>query len=263
MRLLGIPTVSELHRALDDNPALRRVCGMDRPRALPSTDTIRRVRRRLAGFAGSLREAIGETITELKKYLPDLGDEVEVDSTKIRSYPNANRDPKSDPEASWGRRSKAGAKDGYELALGHSLQVVADANHDLPLALRATTGSRNDSPEFVPLMELFESLGLDPRVVIADRGCDSKRNNRWPHERGIAPVIHLIGWGDDTRERKCGFRPASRRTARRCRRATSSSSSEEPVDQGAVPWRPHGKRMESGSDLKLSALIYKLPTELD
>ena len=191
MRLLGIPTVSALHRELDDNPALRRVCGMDRPGTLPSADTIRRARRQLVGLAESLRELIGDTITEPKKYLPDLGCEVAVDSTQIRSYSNAHRKPKSDPEASWGRRSKAGAMDGYELALGHSLQLVADANHDLPLALRATTGSRNDSPEFVPLMESFESLGLDPRVVIADRGYDSKRNNRWPHERGIAPVIHL------------------------------------------------------------------------
>ena len=61
MRLLGIPTVSELHRELDNNPALRRVCGMDRPGALPSADTIRRVRRRLVELAGTLREAIGET----------------------------------------------------------------------------------------------------------------------------------------------------------------------------------------------------------
>ena len=191
MRLLGIPTVSELHRRLDNNPALRRVCGMDRPGAVPSADTIRRVRRRLVELAGTLREAIGDTITELKKYLPDLGCEVAVDSTKIRSYSNPHRKPKSDPEASWGRRSKAGAKDGYELVFGHSLQLAGDANHDLPLALNATTGSRNDSPEFVPLMERFESLGLDPRVVIADRGYDSKRNSRWSHERGIAPVIHI------------------------------------------------------------------------
>ena len=145
MRPLGIPTVSALHRALDDNPALSGACGMDLPGALPSADTIRRVRRRLAGLAGSLREAIGEPVTELKKYLPDLGCEVAVDSTKIRSYSNANRTPSSDPEASWGLRSKAGAKDGYELALGHSIQLVADANHDLPLALRATTGRRSTS----------------------------------------------------------------------------------------------------------------------
>ena len=56
---------------------------------------------------------------------------------------DGNETPLSDPEASWARRSKAGAKDGYELVFGHSLQVVADANHDLPLALRETTGSRS------------------------------------------------------------------------------------------------------------------------
>ena len=100
MRLLGIPTVSALHRELDNNPALRRVCGMDRPGALPSADTIRRVRRRLVELAGTLREAIGETITELKKYLPDLGCEVAVDSTKIRSYSEGNKKLSSDPEGS-------------------------------------------------------------------------------------------------------------------------------------------------------------------
>ena len=128
-------------------------------------DTIRRVRRQLTGLAGTLREVIGETITKLKKHLPDLGCEVVVDSTKFRSYSNANKKSSSDPEASWGRRSNSGAKDGYELVFGHSLQVAADANHDLPLELDTTTGSRHDSPEFIPLMERFESLGLVPRVV--------------------------------------------------------------------------------------------------
>ena len=97
MRLLGIPTVSELHRRLDNNPAPRRVCGMDRPGALPSADTIRRVRRQLEELAESLRELIGDTITELKKYLPDLGCEVAVDP-KTNVWLFGGRLRRMDPE---------------------------------------------------------------------------------------------------------------------------------------------------------------------
>ena len=197
MRRLGIPSVSALHRDLRNNPALRTVCGIDRPEQLPSADTIRRVRRKMAESADALRERIGELITELQEYLPDLGKEVAVDSTGIPSHSNGNRKPPSDSQASWRYCRKAGVKDGFEWVFGYGVQLVVDANHGLPLALRVTTGARNDSPQFIPTMEEFESLNLDTRVVTADRGYDSDDNSDWLHERGIAPVIHIRVWGDD------------------------------------------------------------------
>ena len=202
MRWLGIPSVSALRRALANNPALRRVCEMEAVEALPSVDTIRRVRRQLSKRAEALRERIGETITELKEYLPELGEEVAVDSTGIPSHSNGNREPSSDPEASWRYCRKAGVKGGFEWVYGYGYQTVVDANYGLPLDVKVTTGARNDSPEFIPTMEEFESLNLDTRVVIADRGYDSKDNNKWLHERDIAPVIHIRVWGDDETHRR-------------------------------------------------------------
>ena len=208
MRWLGIPSVSALHRELDNNPALRRACGIIRPGQLPSADTIRRVRRQIADRASLLRELIGEVIWAIKEYLPELGEEVAVDSTVIPAHSNRNNKPVSDPDASSRRGNKAGAKNGFQSVYGFGLTVGADANHDLPLALRVMEG-KNDCPELIPLMEDFKSLGLETRVVIADRGYDSKDNSEWLHRRGIAPVIHLRVWGD-THKRKwypAGFAP--------------------------------------------------------
>ena len=157
----------------------------------------------MAESAGTLRERIGELITELQEYLPDLGKEVAVDSTGIPSHSNGNRKPPSDSQASWRYCRKAGVKDEFEWVFGYGVQAAVDANYGLPLALRVTTGSRSDNPEFIPLMEEFESLNLNARAVSADRGYDSKKNNRWLHERGIAPVIHIkVSKKDKTHKRR-------------------------------------------------------------
>ena len=129
-----------------------------------------------------------------------------MDSTGIPSHSNGNREPSSDPEASWRYCRKAGVKGGFEWVFGYGYQTVVDANYGLPLDVKVTTGSRNDSPEFIPTMEEFESLNLDTRVVIADRGYDSKDNNKWLHERDIAPVIHIkVSKADKTHKRKWYF----------------------------------------------------------
>ena len=71
--------------------------------------------------------------------------------------------------------------------MGYKIHLMAVANHDVPLKLMVTTGSESDMNYLVPLVEQMERR---PKVVIADRGYDSRDNNEWLHERGIAPVIH-------------------------------------------------------------------------
>ena len=71
--------------------------------------------------------------------------------------------------------------------MGYKAHVVADANHDVPLALIVTTGSASDTKYLDPLVK---DLQWRPEVVIADRGYDWKYKSEWLHERGIAPVIH-------------------------------------------------------------------------
>ena len=65
-----------------------------------------------------------------------------------------------------------------------------DANYDIPLVLVSSTGKDNDTRYLIPLMDKSaEQHELDTKVVIADRGYDSKNNNEFLHRRGIAPVI--------------------------------------------------------------------------
>ena len=141
----------------------------------------------LKQIPGLLEDCLAQTAERLSEYLPDLGTEVAVDSTMVKTNSNRKREPLSDPEASWGRQHSAQETKGWKLVLGCKAHVVADANYDVPLKLIVTTGSESDMNYLVPLVEKME---WRPEVVIADRGYDSRDNNEWLHERGIAPVIH-------------------------------------------------------------------------
>ena len=190
MSHLGLPSVSELVRALSDNPALRAVCHFLEWEPLPSADTFRRVRRKLAAMPELIESLNAETIERLREYLPDLGKEVAVDPTTIRSHSNGNRKPASDPDAAWGLGNKSGAKKGKSWVFGYKGHLVADSNYDVPLFLRVTPANVNEIGFFTEFMEDYLARHPKPEVAVADRGYDSKVNSAWLHERGIAPVIH-------------------------------------------------------------------------
>ena len=186
----GIASVSELWRRLDDNPSLRAICGFREDSPLPSVDTFRRVRRNMEAMPEIVESRIEEMIGHMTEYLPDLGKEVAVDATVIRSNSNGNRDPVSDPDAAWGIGNKAGARSGKDWVFGYKLLVAADANCDAPLYMRVVPANESEMSGFISFMDNFLARGFKPEVVIADRGYDSMENSEWLQERGIAPVIH-------------------------------------------------------------------------
>ena len=185
MPVLGIADISALHRELLNNPALRAACGFTT--YVPSRPTLSRVFCQLKEMYGLLESCLSATTETLSEYLPDLGREVAVDSTMVKTNSNRKREPLSDPEASWGKQHSANETKGWKWVLGYKAHVVADANYDMPLKLTVTTGSESDMNYLGPLVEEME---WRPEVVIADRGYDSRDNNEWLHEGGIAPVIH-------------------------------------------------------------------------
>ena len=171
-----------------NDPALRAVCGfIDR---VPSRPTLSRVFGQLAEKPELIEDAIKRSLTELREYLPDLGREVAVDSTSVETNANPNRSPVSDPEARWGKKNSARAREGEEWFFGYKVHAVADANHYVPLALVVTSGNESDMNHLVAPIEKTAHMGIQPQVVIADRGYDSKKNSEWLHRLGIAPVIH-------------------------------------------------------------------------
>ena len=132
-----------------------------------------------------VERVMDEVVREVMKIRPELGEDLAVDATPVRSYSDGNRKLPSDPDAEWGMHHKANTKEGFEWIFGYKLHVAADANHDFPIVIKFTAGNANDSPHMVSLVESAERrLNAFPKSVIADRGYDSERNNEWVDERG-------------------------------------------------------------------------------
>ena len=191
---LGIPNTSALVQRLNNDPALRSVCGF--VDYLPDRSTFSRVFQTMAEYYADLvDQCCADLSQKLCELLPGYGKDVAVDSTTVEAYANPRRN--TDPDASWTKKHSARAKgsDGEEWAYGYKVHTIADAAHDLPISIIVTTASQNDSPMLRPLIEQAEAehdwfrVGHDS-TVIADRGYDSKRNNEYVHRRGAAPVIH-------------------------------------------------------------------------
>ena len=190
--LLNLPHTNALIRRLEDEPSLRDVCGFIGQ--LPHRTTFNRFIQRLSHHGSLVEAALTDIIDRLRELLPGLGNEVAIDSTAVRTHSNPNRKTISDPEARWGVKNSAKAKEGgKEYFFGYKVHMVADVTYGIPLAQVVTAGNRNDSPVLPDVMERGETLydWWDPKVAIGDRGYDSNANHIWLDARGVTPVIHI------------------------------------------------------------------------
>ncbi len=190
--ILNLPHTNALIRRLEDDPALRRACGFGN--ILPHRTTFNRFIRRLSERPDLVEACFTESTRQLKMLIPDLGDEVAIDSTTVRSHCNPNRTRVSDPQASWTAKNAARAKTGgKEWHHGYKVHMVADANYGLPLAHVVTTASCNDSPLLPEVVKHTEGLydWFRPSAAIADKGYDAASNHEYLWDKGIIPVIHI------------------------------------------------------------------------
>ena len=190
--LLNLPHTNALIRRLEDEPDFRYLCGF--VGSLPHRTTFNRFIQHLSHHAGLVETAFADLTRQLKTMLPDLGAEVAVDATTVRSHCNPNRKRVSDPEASWTAKNSARAKDGgKEWHHGYKVHMVADANYGVPLAHIVTTAKRNDSPELPSVVRRAEALypWFQPKAVMADRGYNAMANHGFLNEKGILPIIHI------------------------------------------------------------------------
>ena len=186
--LLNHASTNSLIRALEDDPLLRKVCGFSE---LPHRTTFNRFIQRLSRHADLVEQALAGITEQLRALLPDLGRQVAIDSTVVRSHSNPNRKRLSDPEASWTVKNSARGKNGKEWAHGYKLHMVADANYGVPLAINVTTAKRSDNPELPPLMGKAQRLycWFKPDAALADRGYDGRPNFFYLLGEQIFPVI--------------------------------------------------------------------------
>ena len=189
---LNLAHTNDLIRRLHGDQDLREGCGFTGP--LPHRRTFNRFIRTLSRHH-ELVEACSESVTRrLRERLPDLGREVAVDSTTVRTHSNPTRRRISDPEASWTAKLSSRAKgNGTEWHWGYKVHMVADANYGLPLAQITTTAKRNDSPELPRVMDKARAAlpWLSPAAAMADRGYDAASNHHYLDRQGILPVIKI------------------------------------------------------------------------
>ena len=149
-----IGSITALHWTLLNNPAFRAACGFrDR---VPSRPTLSRVWTQMSEYPDTVEEIMDEIVHEAKRIRPDLGDDLAVDATPVRSYSDGNRKPPSDPDARWRMHHKANTKDGFEWIFGFKLHISACTNYDFPIAIKLTAGNANDSPHMISLVESAE-----------------------------------------------------------------------------------------------------------
>ena len=198
---LDLPHTNALIRRLEDDPALRAVCGFDEPYGLPCRRTFNRFVRRLADHNDLVAGCFHSLTDQLRELLPGFGDEVAIDSTAVRTHSNPDKKSRvtgeaTDPEATWGVKHSVRSKntEGTEYFYGYKVHMVADARYDLPISFKVTAGNRSDSPELPVLMDqTFATYNwFAPQVALADRGYDAKSNFEYLYLRhSIDPIIHI------------------------------------------------------------------------
>ena len=189
--VLNMVSTNDLIRRLESDPPLRRACGF--AGRLPHRTTFNRFIRRLAKHADLVEQCSTMVMNHLRELLPDLGGEIAIDSTTVRTYGNPNRRTVSDPEAAWTKKNspRARGSDGKESHYGYKLHMVADANHGIPLAVKVTPANRSDSPELPALVDKARSAfpWCRPRAAMADRGYDAMVNYEHLYRQGTVPII--------------------------------------------------------------------------
>lgn len=185
----NIPTVRGLIRALENNPALCKVAGIN-PFVIPSEATYSRFVAKLSKHNDLVQETLNNAVQTLTDNLDGFGKVVAIDSTDVRAYSKGvkNSDVKraSDPDAAWGAKKKHG---GPYFWFGYKVHMVSDANYELPIHVEVTPANVSDYQGFIPPLR---NANINPDYVLADAGYDSKANYAFvADELQAIPVIDM------------------------------------------------------------------------
>ena len=192
--VLDLPNTNSIIRRLEDDPVLRELYGF-KCDILPCRRTFNYFIDRLSHYQELVQDCLTRLTNRLKRIPPDLGNEVAIDSTTVRSHSRYKKSGSSDPDASWGVGHSPQSRDseGKDWTFGYKVHMVSDANYGIPLGQIVTTGKRNDSPVLPTLMDQAMATldWLKPTVLTGDRGYDSAAHHQYLINRGITPVIHI------------------------------------------------------------------------
>lgn len=208
-------SIESLRRELMRNGELREACGFDpalKDKAVPSKDAYSSILKKLIGKQGMIEEMFDGLIEELKRYLPDFGRHLAIDSKKIESYARGRKDSteSSDPEADWGYKTYKGKRADGSLWekitswFGYKLHLLVDTTYELPVGYKVTRASRHDIEEMLPLIkEAKEKHFEEIETLAGDKAYDSGSHNEELYDvHGIKPVIDIRDNWKDTEETK-------------------------------------------------------------
>ena len=236
-RTESFDTVSKVINQLYRNPALRRAIGFtdtispDTGRPLPDIPSRRTFLRVFSEMERPeakkmLESEFVQLTNKLKLLLPDLGEDVCVDATTVKSFtrrkpvssghsagecPSADQyvDCKkpseckvfSDGEASLGFKYCSKSPDGKRFVQGYKAVTISCAKHAIELATIVTTGRASEARVLKDLFLKAKTLHpwFSPKTLIADAAYDALHVYRFLWEEGVEPVINI----SDTRTRFC------------------------------------------------------------
>ena len=144
MTFLGVPSFAALIRALEDNAALREVCGIKSFDSIPSTFAYSRFLRKLQQPLNliAVKNIFRELVRRCYATFPDFGKDVAIDATDIRAWSNARHNPPTDPDAGWVVKEDTQGK--KKFVWGYKVHLLADATHELPIAVNVSAGNVGD-----------------------------------------------------------------------------------------------------------------------
>ena len=188
---LNIQSIQNLVDRLNNDPALRNICGFHG--RIPHRSTFSRTFSVLAGHRRLFYDIFEELTRQILAFNPTMGNLLAVDASTVPAWANPNRKRTRDPEAGWTRAHSASTvnSDGMKWVYGYKLHLLACTEQALPLSFYVTPANQNDAPTLPELFNMtLESFPvLRPEAVMADRAYDGRPNNSFLNRQGVAAFI--------------------------------------------------------------------------
>jgi transposase, IS5 family len=137
---------------------------------------------------------------QLREANPGLGENIAIDGSDLPAYANGQRylskngperEPYSDPDASWGHRSAVSTRKGGGF-YGYKVHAAVDTLTGLPVAWSVPTARTAEGTMALPLLDLVQGRGFAVKVAIMDKGYDQGPIHDGCMDRGVAPLTALI-----------------------------------------------------------------------
>ena len=141
---LGLHSVSDLIRLLEDNPHICNACGIEWPTGIPSQPTFSRFFTKLSSW--QIKNQVHRIFSHLtqRSYasLPGFGKSVAIDATDLKAWSNGAHGKPTDKNAGWVVKTDTAGRG--KFTWGYKLSLLVDTTYELPLAMKVTSGNAHD-----------------------------------------------------------------------------------------------------------------------